>query len=99
VVFSGDEENAGDPIEVSRADMVNAAKRSDIALAFEGTVRNKDGKDTGTIGRRASSSWELKVSGKQGHSSGIFTDNAGYGASTKQRAFSTPSASNCASLT
>jgi glutamate carboxypeptidase len=80
VVFSGDEENAGDPIEVSRADMVNAAKRSDIALAFEGTVRNKDGKDTGTIGRRASSSWELKVNGKQGHSSGIFTDNAGYGA-------------------
>lgn len=80
VIFSGDEENAGDPIEVSRADMLNAAKRSDIALAFEGTVRNKDGKDTGTIGRRASSSWELKVSGKQGHSSGIFTENAGYGA-------------------
>jgi len=80
VVFSGDEENAGDPIEISRADMVNAARRSDIALAFEGTVRNKDGKDTGTIGRRASSSWELKVNGKQGHSSGIFTDNAGYGA-------------------
>ncbi|MYM68634.1 M20/M25/M40 family metallo-hydrolase [Pseudoduganella sp. FT55W] len=80
VVFSGDEENAGDPIEVSRADMVNAAKRSDIALAFEATVRNKDGKDTGTIGRRASSSWELKVNGKQGHSSGIFTENAGYGA-------------------
>jgi glutamate carboxypeptidase len=80
VVFSGDEENAGDPIEISRADMVNAAKRSDIALAFEGTVRNKEGKDTGTIGRRASSSWELKVTGKQGHSSGIFTENAGYGA-------------------
>ncbi|MYM30466.1 M20/M25/M40 family metallo-hydrolase [Duganella sp. CY15W] len=80
VVFSGDEENAGDPIEVSRADMVNAAKRSDIALAFEATVRNKDGKDTGTIGRRASSSWELKVTGKQGHSSGIFTEGAGYGA-------------------
>jgi glutamate carboxypeptidase len=80
VVFSGDEENAGDPIEVSRADMLNAAKRSDIALAFEATVRDKNGKDTGTIGRRASSSWELKVTGKQGHSSGIFTENAGYGA-------------------
>ncbi|TFW14901.1 M20/M25/M40 family metallo-hydrolase [Duganella callida] len=80
VVFSGDEENAGDPIEVSRADMVNAARRSDIALAFEATVRNKEGKDTGTIGRRSSSSWELKVSGKQGHSSGIFSEGAGYGA-------------------
>jgi glutamate carboxypeptidase len=80
VMFTGDEEHAGDPIEVSRADMVAAAKRSDIALAFEGTVRDKNGKDTGTIGRRASSSWELEVKGKQGHSSGIFTDNAGYGA-------------------
>ena len=80
VMFSGDEENAGDPIDISRRDMVAAAKRSDIALAFEGTVRNKEGKDTGTIGRRASSSWELKVTGKQGHSSGIFTESAGYGA-------------------
>lgn len=80
VVFSGDEENAGEPIAVSRADMVNAAKRSDIALAFEATVRDKNGKDTGTIGRRASSSWELKVNGKQGHSSGIFSEGAGYGA-------------------
>ena len=80
VMFTGDEEHAGDPIEVSRADMVAAAKRSDIALAFEGTVRDKNGKDTGTIGRRASSSWELEVKGKQGHSSGIFTENAGYGA-------------------
>jgi glutamate carboxypeptidase len=51
-----------------------------IALAFEATVRDKGGKDTGTIGRRSSSSWELDVKGKQGHSSGIFTENAGYGA-------------------
>jgi glutamate carboxypeptidase len=80
IVFSGDEENAGEPIAVSRADMVNAAKRSDIALAFEATVRDKSGRDTGTIGRRSSSSWELKVSGKQGHSSGIFSEGAGYGA-------------------
>jgi glutamate carboxypeptidase len=80
IVFSGDEENAGEPIAVSRADMVNAAKRSDIALAFEATVRDKSGRDTGTIGRRSSSSWELKVSGKQGHSSGIFSESAGYGA-------------------
>lgn len=80
VMFSGDEENAGDPIETSRGDMIAAAKRSDIALAFEATVRNKEGKDTGTVGRRSSSSWELEVKGKQGHSSGIFTENAGYGA-------------------
>ena len=80
VMFSGDEENAGDPISVSRADMVAAAKHSDVALAFEGVVRNKQGVETGTIGRRASSSWELTVKGKQGHTSGIFTPEAGYGA-------------------
>jgi glutamate carboxypeptidase len=80
VMFSGDEESAGHPIEISRGDMIAAAKRSDIALAFEATVRDKNGKDTGTIGRRASSSWELEVKGKQGHSSGIFTEGAGYGA-------------------
>ncbi len=80
VMFTGDEENAGEPIDVSRGDMVAAAKRSDIALAFEGTVRDKNGKDTGTIGRRASSSWNLEVKGKQGHTSGIFTESAGYGA-------------------
>jgi len=80
VVFSGDEERAGEPIDISRADMIAAAKRSDIALAFEATVRDKNGRDTGTVGRRSSSSWELKVTGKQGHSSGIFSADAGYGA-------------------
>jgi glutamate carboxypeptidase len=80
VMFSGDEENAGDPIEISRGDMIAAAKHSDIALAFEATVRNKEGKDTGTVGRRSSSSWELNVKGKQGHSMGVFSENAGYGA-------------------
>jgi len=80
VMFGGDEENAGDPIIISRADMIAAAKRSDVALAFEGVVRNKQGVETGTIGRRASSSWELVVKGKQGHTSGIFTPEAGYGA-------------------
>jgi glutamate carboxypeptidase len=80
VMFTGDEEDAGEPVDVARADMVAAARRSDIALAFEGTVRDKNGNDTGTIGRRSASSWELEVKGKQGHSSGIFSDNAGYGA-------------------
>lgn len=80
VMFTGDEEDAGEPVDVARADMVAAARRSDIALAFEGTVRDKNGNDTGTIGRRSASSWELEIKGKQGHSSGIFSDSAGYGA-------------------
>ncbi|WP_426343606.1 M20/M25/M40 family metallo-hydrolase [Pseudoduganella sp. R-32] len=80
VMFTGDEENAGDPKEISRRDMVNLAKRSDVALAFEATVLDENGKATGTIGRRSSTSWRLEVKGKQGHSSGIFNANAGYGA-------------------
>jgi glutamate carboxypeptidase len=80
VLFTGDEENAGEPKDVSRGAMVAAAKRSDVALSFEATVPDKDGRATGTIGRRSSSSWELQVKGKQGHSSGIFSQDAGYGA-------------------
>lgn len=80
VVFTGDEERVGEPIDVARADLVAAAKRSDLALAFEVTVRDAAGHDTATIGRRASSSWTLQVQGKQGHSAGVFSDAAGYGA-------------------
>jgi glutamate carboxypeptidase len=80
VIFTGDEENAGEPKEISRRDMVDLAKRSDVALAFEGTVLDKDGKATGTVGRRSSTSWQLDVKGRQGHSSGIFNASAGYGA-------------------
>jgi len=80
VMFTGDEENAGDPKEVSRGHMVAIAKRSDIALAFEGTAVTKDGQATGTVGRRASSSFELEVKGRQGHSQGVFSQGSGYGA-------------------
>jgi glutamate carboxypeptidase len=79
VVFSGDEERVGQPIESARADLIAAAKASDVALAFEGTV-NRDGRDTATIGRRSSSGWSLKVTGKQAHSAGIFSASTGYGA-------------------
>jgi glutamate carboxypeptidase len=80
VIYSGDEESAGLPLETARAAMIKLAKQSDVALAFEGTARGPDGKDTATIGRRAFSDWELKVRGKQGHSSGVFGERAGYGA-------------------
>ncbi|WP_227869755.1 M20/M25/M40 family metallo-hydrolase [Undibacterium parvum] len=79
VVFSGDEERAGSPLEIARADLIAAAKQSDIALAFENAIHGKDGKDTATIGRRASGSFSLKVQGQQGHSAGVFGAH-GYGA-------------------
>ncbi len=80
VMFTGDEERVGAPFDVARAHMIDAAKRSDIALAFEGTVRDANGRDTGTVGRRASGGFVLEVKGKQGHSSGVFGKTAGFGA-------------------
>ncbi|PIL44206.1 peptidase M20 [Massilia eurypsychrophila] len=80
VLFTGDEENAGDPKSVSRGDMVDLAKRSDAVLSFEAQILAADGRATGTVGRRASSSFELDIKGKQGHSSGIFSQGSGYGA-------------------
>ena len=75
VVMTGDEEAAGDPIEVSRRDLFDAAKRSDLALAFESAIGR-----TGTIARRGIISWELEVQGTTGHSSGIFSAAVGSGA-------------------
>lgn len=69
VVFTGDEENAGLPIEKSRADLLAAARKSDIALAFEAAVD-----DTATIARRGVGSWRIKISGPGGHSSGILRE-------------------------
>ena len=73
IVMTGDEEYSGDPLGVARAALIDAAKQSDIALAFEGGSRT-----SATIGRRSSSGWVLKVTGQQGHSSGVF--RSGYGA-------------------
>jgi glutamate carboxypeptidase len=75
VVMTGDEEDTGTPYEASRAALVEAAGRSDVALAFEGYEPG-----TAVIGRRGFSSWRLEVTGSQGHSSGIFGDARGSGA-------------------
>jgi glutamate carboxypeptidase len=74
--FTGDEEHAGYPREVTRGDFINRAKQADIALAFEGA----NGLNSVATGRRGASGWRLDVTGKTGHSSGVFTAGAGYGA-------------------
>jgi glutamate carboxypeptidase len=79
VMFTGDEEEAGNPKTVSRGTMQELARGSDVALSFEGSIIDKDGLATATVGRRATASWELQVSGRQGHSMGVFGVN-GYGA-------------------
>lgn len=79
VMFTGDEEEAGNPKSVSRGPMVELAKRSDIALSFEGMVGDQSGHPRATVARRATAFFELEVKGKQGHSSAVF-GGGGYGA-------------------
>ena len=75
IVFTGDEEHAGDPISVSRKDLIDAANRSDIALGYEGGNRSD-----GTIARRGASGWRVEAKGHQAHSADIFDPEVGYGA-------------------
>lgn len=74
VIMSGDEELPGTPIAVTRRDLLDVAKRSDLALAFESAIGN-----TGTVARRGFASWELEVQGATGHSSGMFSAAVGSG--------------------
>lgn len=79
IYMTGDEEDSGDPIEVTRAGLIAAGKRADVALDFEGLF-TVDGKDMGSIARRSSNSWKLVATGKTGHSSLIFGPEYGDGA-------------------
>ena len=74
--LTGDEEHAGYPREVSRGDFIETAKQTEIALAFEGA----NGLNSVATARRGASGWLLNVKAKTGHSSGVFTPYAGYGA-------------------
>lgn len=75
VALIGDEESAGLPLAVSRGDLVEAGRRADLALGFEAGEGGK-----AVIARRGSSSWKLRVTGQQAHSSTIFSESAGSGA-------------------
>ena len=74
VIMTGDEESTGSPLELARKDLMDLAKRSDIALAFEGGSAGR-----ASIARRGSSSWTLTVSGRQAHSAGAL-NAGGFGA-------------------
>ncbi|VAW32829.1 Acetylornithine deacetylase/Succinyl-diaminopimelate desuccinylase and related deacylases, partial [hydrothermal vent metagenome] len=77
IVMTGDEEKSGKPLELSKKDLIDAAKRADIALGFENGDNNPK---TIVVARRGSTDWELKVTGNAAHSSQIFTDDIGTGA-------------------
>lgn len=76
VVYTGDEEDVGQPLEISRKDLVDAAKRSDVALGFEGAT----GLEYATVARRSAGTWLLETEGRRSHSSGIFREDNGAGA-------------------
>jgi len=76
VAYTGDEESTGKPLTISRKDLIDAAKRSDVALGFEAS----SGFNEATIARRGSSGWKVEVTGKRAHSSDIFSDEVGAGA-------------------
>ncbi len=74
--FTGDEESSGFPHHVARKDFIERAKTTDIALGFEGA----QGLSTVAVARRGIGGWVLNVEAKTGHSAGVFSESAGYGA-------------------
>lgn len=79
VVLTGDEERPGQPTSAARADLIAAGKAADAALEYENLAR-ENGRDHGTVARRSGSAWELNVTARTGHSSGVFGPSLGYGA-------------------
>jgi len=75
VVFTGDEEHPGEPLAEARRALLDAGKKSDIALAFEAGNRAD-----ATVARRGASAWRVTATGHQAHSAGVFSEGAGYGA-------------------
>ena len=74
VAMTGDEEDPSPLMELSRKPLVDAARRSDIALGFE------EDAGKGTVARRGIGSWQLTVTGTQGHTSGMFSPSTSFGA-------------------
>lgn len=77
VVYTGDEEDAGRPIALARAALIDAADWADIALGFE---NGPEAPDVAVIARRGSTTWQLRTSGTPSHSSQVFSAPVGSGA-------------------
>lgn len=79
VAYTGDEEKPGEPLAVTRKPLIELGKWADVALGFEGAAV-EDGVDYATVARRSSSDWRLEVTGRQAHSSQVFSEEVGAGA-------------------
>jgi glutamate carboxypeptidase len=80
VFLTGDEEDAGNPLSISRRDLIAEGKKADAALDFE-DLAEEDGPngpvDVGSIARRSAGSWTLTVTGRSAHSAGVGAGNYG----------------------
>jgi glutamate carboxypeptidase len=77
VVLTGDEEKCGEPVELARRELREAADWADVAIGFE----DGDGDpETAVIARRGATRWRLTGAGTPAHSSQIFRDDIGSGA-------------------
>jgi glutamate carboxypeptidase len=79
VFITGDEEAAGEPLQLARKDLIAAAREADAVLSFEGEVI-RDGIEYASVARRGAAQWNLHVQGKAAHSGGIFDPDTGDGA-------------------
>jgi len=77
VVFNGDEEEAGTPIEAARKTLIDAAKGASAALGFEDGAGDPK---TAVVSRRSAGSWTLRTTGTPAHSGQIFKPEVGAGA-------------------
>ena len=77
VVLTGDEEDAGDPVTLARAALLEAAKGAAAAIGFEDGPGDPK---TAVISRRGTTSWTLRVKAQPAHSSQIFRPDIGSGA-------------------
>ena len=80
VFLTGDEEDAGSPLAISRRDLIAEGKKADAALDFEDLAQeNGPGGpvDMGSTARRSAGSWTLTVTGRSAHSAGVGAGNYG----------------------
>ena len=76
-VFTGDEEDSGEPLAEARRALTDAARGAAAAIGFEDGPGDPK---LAVIARRGAESWTLRTTGRAAHSSQIFTPVVGAGA-------------------
>jgi glutamate carboxypeptidase len=77
VVMTGDEEDPGEPLDLARKPLRDAAQGKAVAIGFEDGAGDPR---LAIVSRRGFTGWTLKVSGQPAHSSQVFTETVGAGA-------------------